>query len=523
MGIGVGIKSTTEKNFDIIVIGSGIGGLTAALTAATRGRHVLLLEAGKQFGGYLNPFQRRAYSFDPGLHYIGECGPKQSFTRILESLGLADEVQFRELNPDGFDRLVFPGYEVHMPKGADRYHERLRADFPHERQGLEKFFDLLRRLHEALPALNSIRGVRTAFAAAKHIPFLLRYIRATFGEMLDSIIKDPLLKSVLAAQGGDLGLPPGKASALLSLGLLDHYLQGAYFPIGGSRALRDAFVQGIEKKGGVALRNSRVSRILLEHGRVSGVRLENGHEYFAPQIISNVDAVITYRQLVGSTSLPSSLRKKTQSTKHSVASMCLFVGTDLDVAKAGMTDANIWNYPTVDIDEAYAPIFRGKMPPNDFFFLSSPSLKDPISGVKAPPGHHTLEFVTLVPYEPFSRWAETKTQKRGADYEQMKTELEQRYLIAIEKYVPGLRDHVTTIDLGTPQTNVTYAAAPQGAIYGPEQTPQQMTPFRYGTRGAIEGLYLCGSSVLGAGIVPCAVSGSIAGKMAVKDSTTKSK
>lgn len=515
------IKSAAERRFDVIVIGSGIGGLTAALTVATRGRRVLLLEAGKQFGGYLNPFQRRAYSFDPGLHYIGECGPHGAFTKILESLGIADDVRFRELTPDGFDRIVFPGYEVYMPKGADRYHQRLLADFPHERRGLEKFFDLLRRMREALPAINSIRGLRSAIAASRHLPFLLRYVRSTFGEMLDSIISDPLLKGVLAAQGGDVGLPPGKASALLSLGLLNHYLDGAYFPIGGSRAVRDAFVKGIEKKGGTALRNSPVSRILLSGDRVSGVRCKNGDEYQAPIVISNADAVVTYRDLIGTANLPSSLRKKTQSTRHSIASMCMFVGTDIDVAKAGMTDANIWNYPHVDIDRAYAHVLRGEMPPNDFFFLSSPSLKDPISGVKAPPGHHTLEFVTLAPFEPFARWEDTKTKKRGDDYEKMKRELETRYLTAIEKYVPGLREHITVLELGTPVTNVTYAAAPYGSIYGPEQSPNQMTPFRFGTRGAIDGLYMCGSSVLGAGIVPCAVSGNVAGKMAVRDAQSK--
>jgi phytoene dehydrogenase-like protein len=197
----------------------------------------------------------------------------------------------------------------------------------------------------------------------------------------------------------------------------------------------------------------------------------------------------------------------------------MFIGTNLDVAKAGMTDANIWNYPSVDIDRAYEPLFRGEMPPHNFFFLSSPSLKDPISGVKGPPGHHTLEFVTLAPFEPFERWADTKTKKRGEDYETFKRDLETRFLTAIEQFVPGLRDHITTLDLGTPVTNVTYTSSPQGAIYGPEQTPNQMTPFRFGARGAIDGLYLCGSSVLGAGIVPCAVSGSVAGKMAVRDAS----
>jgi len=517
----VSLNSATDRRFDVIVIGSGIGGLTAALTVATRGRRVLLLEAGKQFGGYLNPFQRRAYSFDPGLHYIGECGPTGAFTRILESLGIADDVRFRELSPDGFDRIVFPGYEILMPKGADLYHQRLLADFPHERRGLETFFDLLRRMREAQPAINAIRNVRSAIAASRHVPFLLRYLRATFGELLDSVISDPLLKGVLSAQGGDIGLPPGKASALLGLGLLNHYLDGAYFPIGGSRALRDAFIKGIEKKGGTALRNSSVTRILLDGGRVSGVRCKSGEEYSAPMVISNADAVVTYRDLIGTANLPSSLRKKIRTTRHSIASMCLFVGTDLDLAKVGMTDANVWNYPSVDIDRAYATILRGEMPSSDFFFLSSPSLKDPISGVKAPPGHNTLEFVTLAPFEPFARWEGTKTQKRGEDYDKLKREFETRYITSIEKFVPGLRDRITILELGTPLTNITYAAAPYGSIYGPEQTPNQLGPFRYGTRGAIDGLYLCGSSVLGAGIVPCAVSGNMAGKMAVRDATSK--
>lgn len=507
--------SSEARRFDVIVIGSGIGGLTAALTVARSKLRVLVLEAGKQFGGYTNPFKRRAYTFDPGLHYIGECGPGGHFARLIERLGL-DDLRFRELSPDGFDRLVFPGYEVKMPKGAERYHERLARDFPHEKRGLDRFFAILRDFKGAISALDKIRGPMSALKAAPHLPFLARYARATYSDLLDPIIKDPLLKAVLAAQGGDYGLPPGKASAMIGLGLIDHYLGGAYFPVGGSRALRDAFVKGIESEGGVMKRNHAVEKIHVAGGRVTGVRCKNGEEFQADTIISNADATVTYREMIGAEALSPLLRWKTERTQLSLASICLFIGLEGDVARDGMTDANIWHYPSIDLERAYTPLARGEMPPEDFFFLSSPSLKDPESPDKAPPGHSTLELVTLVPYAPFTRWAGTKTMKRGAEYEAFKAELADRYLRCVERYVPKVRAQIKVLEVSTPLTNVSFAAAPQGSIYGPDYTPNQMGPLRYGPKGAFDGLYLCGSSTLGAGIVPAALSGATAGKMVVK-------
>ncbi len=263
------------------------------------------------------------------------------------------------------------------------------------------------------------------------------------------------------------------------------------------------------------LRNHAVTRVVVSGDRVTGVRCANGEAFEARTIISNADATLTYRELVGDEHLPFLLRRKTRAMRPSLGSLCLFLGTSLDVAAAGMTDANVWHYASTDIDSAYRPLLEGQFPAHDFFFLSSPSLKDPESAEKAPPGHHTLELVTLAPFAPFAKWAGMKSMKRGEDYEALKAQLTDRLLGCVERYVPGIRDHLTVQELGTPATNLTYAASPRGAIYGPEHAPDQMGPWRYGMKGAIPGLFLCGSSTVGAGIVPGAVSGFSAGKMAV--------
>lgn len=504
------------KRFDIVVVGSGVGGLVAALWAARAGQSVLVLEAAKQFGGYLNPFRRGKYRFDPGLHYVGECGPGQLLPRVLDALGLADAIRFRELTPEGFERIVFPGYEVTMPRGEDLYRERLLRDFPHERRGIDQFFDLLAQFRAAMKVLQKIDGLPGAIDAAPHVPFLLRYGRATYADLLNPLIKDPLLRAVLAAQSGDYGLPPRRASALIGLGLIDHYIRGAYFPVGGAGAMRDALVAEIKRHGGVLARNTPVERILLRGGAVAGVRTKAGERVEARTVVSNADAAHTYRALVGEEHLSFLLRRKAERSRLSVASICLFLGTDLDLSKHGMTDANIWAYPTTDLDRFYEPLYRGELPDLDFFFLSSPSLKDPGAPDGPPPGHDSLELVTLAPYEPFAAWDGLKSMRRGEEYEALKRSLYDRYTRAAERFVPGLRAHVKVGEVATPVTNVTYATAPRGAIYGPEVTPDQMGPFRFGIKGAFEGLFFCGAAVHGGGVVPAAISGLQAGKSAVR-------
>jgi all-trans-retinol 13,14-reductase len=504
--------------FDAIVIGSGVGGLAAALTIANGERRVLVLEAGKQLGGYLNPFKRGRYEFDPGLHYIGECGPGQTFDAMLSKLGIRDAIRFRELSPDGIDRIELPGYAVSMPRGADVFHERLARDFPSERRGLERFFKLLQSFHDGVSFALAPDGPRWSLLprALRFAPSLVRYLKATYAELLANYVRDPLLKCVLAAQGGDVGLPPSRSSALIAMGVLDHYLSGAYFPVGGSRALRDVFANRIASLGGVLKRNRPVKRIDVKDGRVQGVVCENGETYCAPVVVSNADASITLRSLVGREHLPRRALERAARFRPSLASICLFMGTDVDVRAAGMTDANIWHYGSIDQDEFYDPmLLRKELPEKDFFFLSSPTLKDPETHHGAPEGRYSLELVTLCPFEPFEEWGGTATMKRGDAYKAKKSAIAERFLHAMDRYVPGAKDRLEVCEIATPLTSVSFAAAPRGAIYGPDHAPDQIGPFRFSPSSPIQNLFLCGASVGGGGIVPSGLSGYKAGSLAL--------
>ncbi|MCB9596992.1 MAG: NAD(P)/FAD-dependent oxidoreductase [Sandaracinaceae bacterium] len=501
-----------SEHYDVIVIGSGIGGLTAALTCARAGRSVLVLEAGKQFGGYTNPFARKHYHFDPGIHYIGEAGPGGSFRHLLDRLELED-VKFTELDPDGFDQYVFPEYRVANCVGLDRFRDRLAADFPKEKAGLDRFFELLRDVDFTLKTAQRIKGAKDALQVLFTAPKVIRWGRATLAQLLDHYFDDPQLKAAIAGPCGDLGLPPSRVSAIMHMGVLTHYAAGAYFPHGGSGALRDAFVGGLQREGAVMHRNARVERILHDGGRVTGVRTAEGKSYTADAVISNAQAPTTY-DMVGLEHVGKRLERKLERTEYSYASVVIFMGVDGDLDTSGVGSANIWSYGSTDIEQMYSEAALGDFTEGGSYFLTVPTNKDPEGGL-APAGMQTVELVTLCHAHPFERWFGDKTMKRGEEYEVFKETIANHYLELAEQHLPGLREHIVLKEIGTPATNISFTSSPHGNIYGPAHTPDQTPPFRFGARAPIEGLFLCGASVMSAGIVPCASSGRVAGKLAL--------
>ena len=495
-------------DYDAIVIGSGAGGLSAALKLARSDYSVMLLEAMPSFGGYLNPFRRKGYTFDTGLHYLGELGEEDRFWRLLDELGVVESMKFVELNPEGFDRYVFPDYELRVCKGKNRFIEKLINDFPKEEPGIHKFFNVFEKIIQAVKASHSMgRGVLQMLSFIVRNPVMVKYSRVPYQKLLNDVTSDKRLQAALAAPCGDYGVPPEKASIIIAVMVWAHYLKGAFYPCGGSGALRDAFVNGLKDHGAELKKSSKVISID-KTGDKFIITTEHGEKFSTRAVISDVDPVVTLGKLVNPELVPTKIKRKVMQLRPSGGSFYAFIGTDLDLPSMGITDANIIHYSDYDINKLYTQ-WPVSTVPEVFpaFFITSPSVKDPEGG-HAPEGYHTLQIITGISYELFEKWAHLPSMKRGKEYISLKEKIGERLVASAERYIPTLSQHIDFVEYATPLSNEYWVNAVRGGNYGPEQTFDQVGTGRFiSFTAGIDGLFLAGAGTMGGGVMACLESG----------------
>lgn len=506
-------RTLDEETFDVIVVGAGLGGLTAAALLSRHGQSVLVVDQHAVAGGNATVFKRSGYEFDIGLHYIGGCQPDGPIPRILHAAG-ADEVIFEELDPDGFDTLVYPDFLFRVPKGVNRFRERLKEYFPDEISGIDRYVELLLQI-EAMQ-----RAMTRPATILRRLPRSLKLARwagSTFKDFLDSCTDDPRLKAVLAGQHGDYALPPSRASVLVGAGLALHYLQGAYFPRGGGQVISDRLADAIERQGGKILLMARADRILTRNGEVEGVEIDSrqvGRRVVrAPIVISNADLKRTFLELVDSEDLSSKSLERVRSFEMAPALGMLYLGYDRDLRVELHPATNYWVYPSYDHEEQYAITRRGGFSASPFVYISIASLKDPTHSRLAPPGITNMQVMSLAPDQP-SAWGVSAEEARTGSYRKQPT-----YLAAKESYsralvraacrvFPDLPGRIVFQELATPLTQSRYTGSTGGTSYGIAASPQQFLRRRPGIRTEIGGLYICGASTrMGHGIGGVTMSG----------------
>lgn len=520
---------TLPERVDVAVVGSGLGGLMTAVHLARAGMSVAVFEGHYTAGGCATQFargpKRAQYHFDVGLHYVGDCGPEGQIPRMLRDVGV--HVDFRPMDQDGFDTLVFPGLEFRIPADLERYRDRLVDRFRDERRAIDRYVKLLSAVMVAARAMDRRPSLRDMPALALAGLRLAPHRHATMAHVLDHCgVRDQRLRAVMLGQSGDYGLPPSKVSAMLHLGLAGHYFNGAYYPEGGGQVIADRLAQKLESLGGAVHLRHPIERILVENGRAVGVRVapragEPARDVRADIVVSNADLKKTYLELVGPEHLPRELVSKTQSYEMAAALLITFLGVKGPVER--MRAANYWAFDTFDTETVYRDDETKPLQTHGCY-ITSASLKDPNNALHhAPAGITNVEVMTLVPGSlarfgvapgDIASWG----YRRNERYHEIKARLEDDMIRRFDAVFPGVASRIVFRETATPVSHVRYTNATDGTGYGLAATPEQFMERRPGYRSPIAGLYLCGASTrAGHGIVGAMSSGLNAARRVQKD------
>ena len=499
--------------WDVIVVGSGLGGLAvAALLARHAGKRVLVLERHYTAGGFTHSFSRPGFEWDVGLHYIGEVNrPGSPLRRLFDHLS-DGELQWADMG-EVYDTIVVDGDRYPFPRGRRAFRDLLAGRFPSEARAIDRYLGLTRAA--ARQALGFFAEKALPPWLARVAGPILRYptlrrARRTVSDVLDGLTGNARLRAVLTGQWGDLGLPPGQASFFMHAIVVEHYLGGAAYPVGGASRIAATILPGIERAGGAVVTNAEVAEILVRDGRTAGVRLADGTELGAPVVISDAGWAITAARLLSPASAElAGLRPTLPGVTPSVAHVSLYVGARGTTAELGLGRSNVWLYPGDDHDAQMARYIDDPEAPLPVAYLSFPSARDP-DFARRHPGKSTIEVIGLAPYPWFTRWEGTRWKKRGEDYDGFKRRLGDRLLDVLYREHPSLRGRVEHAELGTPLSTRQFAAHPRGEIYGLSHVPSRFEARELRPRTRIPGLYLTGADVCTAGVGGALLGGVLA-------------
>lgn len=471
------------KDFDIIVIGSGIGGLISASLLSSKGFKVLVIEKQGKPGGYLSSFIRKGFIFNSVVDCIAGVGPERIISLVLERLGAERFIDFVRVNP--IRASIFPDVEINVDSDINVYINNLKSLFPFEKDGIENLFRKIDEIYSLIEKINkSLIGGRLGPFPEYNI--LCKFVNDSYSGFIEDFITDRRLISILSDRCPFIGLPPSKTSVLSMISLVMSYFRmGAYRPVGGYQKLSDTFVDGIINKGGKVIFNKQVEKILLEGDLCYGVQTADKEIYTGRFIISNADFMHTFRELIGGKYV-SSAEERLRCPGISSSFFMVYVGIRGRLSNLPGC-SSIGYFPSYDMEHLFNP--KSAFGNKSSLGITVPTIEDK---TLSPDGHHSLILHEMVNFGFVEQWNKHKS------------ELIDKLLQKAENLIPDIRKNIVHIEAATPLTLKKYTFNYEGAAYGWKQVPGYIKPFRHN----MHNLFIAGHwGGMGGGVLTSAYSG----------------
>jgi all-trans-retinol 13,14-reductase len=436
-----------QNKYDVVIIGSGLGGLVCGYILSKNGYKVAIFEQGKQAGGCLQTFTRKGVKFETGVHYIGSMGEGQTLNLFFKYLSLFKDLTLSPLDPTGFDVISFKNEEYKFATGYDNFIETLSQKFPAERNNIRQYAKIIREIVLSSP-FHSITNQEESFQFSSH------YGITKISDFLAQTTSNETLQNVLA------GLVPlyagvkDKTPMYVHAFINDSNISGACRIVGGSDKIAESLINSIRSFGGEIFLSSKVCKIICNSSQATTIILENGTQVEADYFISNTHPEVTI-DMIDSNLIRSAYRNRICGMEQTAAYFTVYL--KFKENKVPYMNNNYYHYLGNEVWNCEK--YTQEDWPRGYLYMH------------LCPAHPTQyaqagEIITVMNFEEVAQWAVTKVEQRGDAYKVFKQRKAERLLAQLEAQFSGTLANVEAYYTSTPLTYLNYTGTIRGAAYG---------------------------------------------------------
>jgi len=471
------------QEFDIIIVGSGLGGLQCAHILAREGYHVCVLEKNRQFGGNLQIYVRDKCIFDTGIHYIGGMSEGQNLHQYFKFLELTDKLKMRKLDEDAFDKISFDDdpVEYKYAQGYDLFRETLIGHFPKEKVAIETYCTTLLDIVDHFP-LYRVREGDESF-------FLKHNLNVGVKPFIDSLTDNQKLRSVLAGNNLLYAGVADKTPLYVHALVLNSYIESAWKMIDGGSQIAKYLVKGIQESGGTVLNYKDVIHFGFDHARVQYVETAEGEKFYAKNFISNIHPKQTLKMIE-----PEKVKKAYRNRINSLENtMGIFI---LNLVFHNETfpylNFNHYHYKKNDVWNILDTT-EDNWPESYALFTPASTRHETYADC--------LSVMTYMKYDWMKKWESTtnmiprQQHHRGDDYDEFKARMSEKVLTELEKKFPGIRQKIKSMNASTPLSFRDYIGNGDGSLYGVLKDYHEPLKTFISPRTKIPNLFLTGQNL----------------------------
>ncbi|MDR0713181.1 MAG: NAD(P)/FAD-dependent oxidoreductase [Bacteroidales bacterium] len=470
-----------DRKYDVVIIGSGLGGLACGYILSKNGYKVAVLEKNRQFGGCLQNFVRKGAKFETGMHYIGSVSPGQTLNQFFKYLSLLDALTFSELDKNGFDIISIGGNRYVYASGYDNFAEKMIEKFPHDAADIRQYVAAIRKVADSSPMYSLSNLDQIALLSPE-------WVKTSVNDFVATVVRNPLLQDVLV---GTLPLYAGvrdKTPAFIHALICNFYINGANRIVGGSDAIALSLVKSIRSFGGEAFSSAKSVKINCCNGKASSVVLENGTVVETDYIISNVHPENTL-QMIDSPLIRQVYRDRISHLEQTVSNFTVYLRFKENTVP--YLNANFYHYSG---DVWGCEQYTGDDWPRNYLYMHMcPSASATYAGAG--------EIIAYMRYEDVARWTGTKVGNRGKDYEDFKQQHAEKLIDSLEEQFPGTKKGIDACYTSSPLTYIDYTGTKEGSMYGVIRDKNAPKSTVIAQRTKIPNLFFTGQNINSHGIL----------------------